>query len=387
MISSLRRMLKLATLFTSLGAVLYTWLGYPAILVLMARLVGKEQRSQDGELPSVTFLITVHNGKKIIAKKLDNTLGLDYPRDKLQILVASDGSHDGTDDAVRLFSDQGVEIFSLSQQAGKSATQNAAILHASRGEIIVFSNADTMCPPRFLRHLVRPFSDTRCGVVGGHIRWVSERDSSITVGSGFYWALEIALWRRESALGVMCWAPGAGMAVRRSLFRPVPPEYGEDCIVPLDVVEQGFRVVFAPDAEFFEPRIATVAEEFHARVRMTLRSFGGTLSKQALLNPIHHPLLVWAIASHKLLRWLTPYFLLALLRIDLDIAQEFRSPSPSRNSGSRIYTQAVLGYALERRGQHALPLPVRLCSSFGLTNAAFLAGTWKLLRGRRQRVF
>ncbi len=361
----------------------YTWILYPLLLMLLGALL----KQRDGitpatrYAPSVMLLITVHNEEQALAAKIENSLQLRYPNRLLDIVIASDGSTDRTVEIAGRFVAQHSNVFlhSLPGKNGKSLTQNEAI-RRSNAEIIVFTDADTVLRPDFIEKVVRPFSDSRVGCVAGRLVWRNPGESSISQGGSLYWRFENFLWRLESRLGLLAWASGACMAVRRDLFKPMEPQYGEDCVVPLDIVSQGCQVLFAREAIAFEYRIAEPSAEFRARVRMTLRSFAGTLSRKSLLNPFTHPWQAWVIYSHKVFRWLTPYFLILAFTLNL----LWYSSSPYRElllAQAFLYSLALLGLILERKGKR-IPIASSLYA-FCLANAAMLIGVGQWILGKR----
>lgn len=362
-----------------------TWFVYPLLLWVAGRLaqVGNAlaDSGEASDFAPVTLLITAHNEESTLNQKLGNSLLLTYPKDKLEIFVASDGSIDGTVQIARHFAKKQSNIFVYEQEErrGKTLTQNAAI-ERSRGEIIVFTDADTTLNCDFLKQIVMPFANPKVGCVAGRLIWTNPGESAITGGGGLYWRYEHFLWYLESQLGILAWASGACMAVRRDLFKPMKPQYGEDCVVPLDVVAQDYKVVFRPDAIAYEERIADPKAELWSRARMTLRSFTGTLSYKQLLNPFRYPGVAWAIMFHKILRWLTPYFLGVTFISNLFLLSQpfYRLTFVAQLS---FYLAGLIGYLADRRRLN-IPL-VSAVYAFCLANLAMFWGVTKALLGHR----
>ena len=276
------------------------------------RIDTSESASDVSEAPVVTLLVTAYNEADQIRDRIDNLLAQDYPHDRLDVLVASDGSTDGTDQIVLECADPRVRLYRSGSQLGKTATQNQAIPLA-RGEIIVFSDADTRFDRSFVRRIAAAFADPGVGGADGHLLFIAQAGNDVSQSQGFYWRYELKLREAESRLGIMAVASGACIAVRRVLFRAMDPAIGEDCIVPLDVVAQGYRMVHVSDALAYDHMDNAPDREFGSRVRMTLRNWQGTWSRPKLLNRCVIGESPGALWFHKVLRGRSPFFLLGLI--------------------------------------------------------------------------
>jgi cellulose synthase/poly-beta-1,6-N-acetylglucosamine synthase-like glycosyltransferase len=297
------------------------------------------------------------------------------------VIIASDGSTDGTvfvaDELVKKHAN--VHLYARKDRVGKSVVQNAAV-KLSKSDIILFSDVDAKFDDRFLERLVLPFCDQRVGCVTGALISVNPEESAVACGTDYYWRFEHFVWRLESRLGLLAWGSGPCLAVRRALFRPMEAQYGEDCIVPLDVVLLGYRVVFQPSAIVRELRIADPNAEMRARIRMTLRSFAGTLSRRRLLNPLRFPGIAWSVTSHKLLRWLTPYFLLlALVSNALLAGRSFYRLTLALQIA--FYLGALIGHVLDRR-RVRLPI-VSTVYAFCVMNVGVFVGVARAISGHQ----
>jgi len=361
--------------------------GYLRVLQVLGRL-GREAPRQtpgSGNALLVTILITVHNEQATIAGRIANLLDQDYPRERLEILIASDGSTDGTDERVREFQDRGVRLFRAAEQLGKTGTQNLAIRQA-KGEIIVFSDADSRFDRSFVSRIAAAFTDSRVGAADGHLLFAVDHASRIGQSQGSYWRYELRVREAESRLGWLAVASGACLAVRRSLFRDMDPSIGEDCIVPLDVVAQGYRVVHVSDAIAYDRIEAEEGREFRVRVRMTLRNWQGTWSRPALLNPLQHPGIAFSLWFHKVLRWLSPAFLIALfVSGNLWLATDGVGGLLAATAVDGLVLLSLIGWWGHRAG---LRIPLAgVLYSFALANAAFFVGVTRALSGHTIRVY
>jgi cellulose synthase/poly-beta-1,6-N-acetylglucosamine synthase-like glycosyltransferase len=373
-----------------LGTVLifaYTWVGYAAILWLLRAFFGRavvRDGAADGAAaaakPFVSIIVPAHNEEERIAAKLQNCLELDYPRDRMEILVASDGSTDGTEKIVENFAARDVRIRLLpcAGRMGKSGVQNLAALEA-KGQILFLTDAEACAQPDALALLASNFADPEVGLATAAL-YLGEPSNAIGKGQGLYWRYELFLRQLESDLGTLATSSGTALAIRRELFIPMEACYGDDCVLPLDVRLQGYRVIQEPRAIVFDSFPHTIDGELRARARMVARNWTGTLSRPAILNPLRFPGTAWGLVSHKLLRWLTPFLLLVLF-----LASTF-SFLHGRYAflwllQAGFYASAVVGW-LRTRSQHQawiFALPFGFC----LANVGFLLGMIRVLRGQR----
>lgn len=289
------------------AVVVYVYAGYPILITLMARL-RKPLSFSSNYYPTVTLIFAANNEQKVIAKKLENTLALDYPREKLQILVADDASIDQTAEIIKSFQDQEIDLVSFQQRRGKLAALNDAI-GSARGDIILFSDADNFFPPDALKEAVKYFQDPSVGAVSGGRNVIGE--SSLGNAEGLYWQYEEFIKRQESRLGSCVGVAGDLLAIRRSLF--VPPPLGiinDDFYMALGVLKMGYRVVYAPEARSYHPVAGTEQDEIERRSRMVAGRYQVIFSAWHML-PWKNPVAVWQIVSHKYLRPLIPFAMIA----------------------------------------------------------------------------
>jgi cellulose synthase/poly-beta-1,6-N-acetylglucosamine synthase-like glycosyltransferase len=363
------------------AALFYVYCGYGWLLGALKRLgLGAPLALGEGPAPDVTVLVTAHNEEAEIAGRIDDLLAQRYPRDRLEIVVATDGTTDRTEAIVGAMVARGAPVRLLRSpgRLGKSGTQNRAIPQA-RGEIVVLTDAATRFAPDFVAEIVKPFGDRRVGCTTGQVRLV-DRPGAVARGQGYYWRYEMKLRTLESDLGVLAVTSGQAMAFRRALFQPIPPHVGDDCIIPLDMAQAGHRVVHWPPAVAYDTFEHDLGRELRSRIRMTMRNLAGTWLRPRLLDPLRSPGYALALWSHKILRWLGSLFLLALVAGGLCLAFSPRLRVVSL-AVAAFCLLAPVGWYSHRRGWGWGP--AETVFSFFLANAAFLLGTVRAMAGAR----
>ena len=287
----------------------YAYVGYPLILLLASAVRRrKEVAEQPIEWPSVTITVPIYNAAASIRSTLERLLELDYPREKLQILVISDASTDGTDEIVRSMSNRGIEMLRLPVRRGKTAAENAS-MGASRGEILVNVDSTILVPSPSLKKLVRMFDDPTIGVASG--RDVSAGDASEEGTSAESGYVGYEMWIRdlETRLGSIVGASGCFYGARRSIHeQALPAGLSWDFASALNARKQGYRSVSVPDAICIVPRTIQIRTELKRKVRTMARGLSTLFYYRALLNPFRYGSFALMLISHKLLRWL-PYLL------------------------------------------------------------------------------
>ena len=305
------RMLVLAAILTAAPVViaLYAYVGYPLILWIVGSVRPKESSARDSaEWPSVTITVPVYNAVTSIRATLESLLALDYPRDRLQMLVISDASSDGTDDVVRNFSDRGVELLRLADRRGKTAAENAA-LAASRGQILVNVDSTIIVPSESLKRLVRVFDDPSIGVASGRDVSVGDPAGSGTFAESRYVGYEMWVRDLETQVGSIVGASGCFYGSRRYVHgRPLPVGLSWDFAAALVARMQGYRSVSVPSAVCLVPRSSHVRTELRRKARTMARGLNTLFYHRALMNPLRYGGFAFILVSHKLLRWL-PYLL------------------------------------------------------------------------------
>jgi cellulose synthase/poly-beta-1,6-N-acetylglucosamine synthase-like glycosyltransferase len=377
-------MLFLEALFwTAAGLLVFVYAGYPALVASIARVRPNPPRPAE-ITPAVTIVIAAYNEARVIAATLRNKLQLDYPKDRLQIVVVSDGSTDGTDDIVQGFVDRGIQYLRQEPRNGKTAALNRAVELAT-GEIVVFSDANSIYAPQALRRLVAVFADTRVGYATGSLAYQTEGGSLSADGCGTYMRYENAIRRAETRVGSVVGVNGGLDAVRRSLYAPMLPHDLPDLVLPLRVIESGSRVVYVPEALFAEPALTASRDEYRMRVRVALRSLWTLYDMHHLLSLRRYGFYAFQLWAHKVLRYLAPIFIFLAAVTSFVLAPT--SPVYAIAAALQVLfaLAALAGFAAERNGRGAGLLYVPFY--FALVNVAALHALWRFLKKERHHLW
>ncbi len=358
--------------------VLYVYAGYPLLLAVGA--FGRRRRPLRPApyFPRLSVLIPAYDEETVIAQKIANVLASDYPRDLLEVLVGDDASCDRTAAIVRGFAGDTVRLISSPHRRGKSGMQNELAARAS-GALLVFTDADCFCPPAALRLLAENFADPAVGLATNSPRFSNADDTGVVRAEDLYWRYERWLRRQESDRGLLAVASGSLFALRRELWTPLEANEGDDLVLPLRVALLGRRnLVDARVSACTELTEKQPAALLHMKVRIVSKDLRGLLRHRAVLNPWRTAALAPALASHKLLRWLVPYFLLLLLASSLLLIER-----PLYAVGfflqAAFYALALAGFLC--RGRRA-GIPFSAALTFCVVNSAALLGTLHCAGGR-----
>ena len=358
------------------GVILYTYVGYPALLSLLTRLRSARVQ-QDAAIRSVSVILCAHNEEACIGRKITNLLAQDYPADQLQILIASDGSDDNTDAIIQSFQDPRLVFYRSSERVGKP-TNIGRLAAMATGEILVFADARQMFRPDALRQLVAPFADPTVGCVSGSLQ-LEEGQNAISCGSGLYRKYEEWIREREGRYYSMLGAAGAIYAARRASFlAPAPDTILDDFVIPLHYLASGYRTVFAPDAVAVDHSPGSPKDEFTRKARTLAGNYQALSRLRKLWTPFQSPV-AWQMISHKVLRLVCPLVLAgAFVTNGLLI-----SASPFYQLlfvlQSMFYALACLPVLLPSgRVLRRLTGPP---NAFLVMNAAAVVGFWRFLRG------
>ncbi len=369
--------------WAALLIVVYTYLLYPVLIWFLTVARKAPDYAPLAEWPDLSLIIAAYNEEAVLRTKLENALALDYPDEKLDIIVVSDESSDDTDSIAAEFAERGVCLFRVGKRGGKTLAQNAGVELAS-GRFLVFSDANSMYAPDALKRLMAPFADERIGCVCGELQYANPEDGGVGKGEGAYWRYEQFLKQRESLLSSTLGANGAIYALRRELFEELGSEIISDFVMPIRVWRQGYRVLYESKAIAVEHSGGSFGDEYGRRRRIITRSLHGLWTQRGVLNPFAHFFFALQMFSHKVLRWLVPVLLLVALLVNIPLAAD---------SLYRLllvvqiifYALAVLGNILPERLSRLFPfyVPAYFCA----INFGALLGLVHFLTGRRDRIW
>jgi glycosyltransferase involved in cell wall biosynthesis len=293
----------------SLFIPLYVYLGYPLMLILLDKLVPGKSLNIANITPTVSFLVSCYNEVDVIELKIRNCFELDYPQHLIELIFISDGSDDGTDEKIKKYENDSLKLIRQEGRLGKTMGLNLGLAKA-QGEIVVFSDANAMYEKNALKMLVRNFHDTSVGYVVGAAIYQDETESGAGTNENAYWKYEIFLKKIESKLHSVVGGDGAIYAIRKSLYEPLDKEDINDFVNPLQIIAKGYRGIFDADAICYEQTAGDFDREGKRKQRIVNRSFSGLMKNKAVLNPLKYGFYSLELLSHKLLRWLIPFFLL-----------------------------------------------------------------------------
>jgi GT2 family glycosyltransferase len=360
------------------AVLLYTLVVFPVLVLVRGMLLRRDPYRAPIE-PHVTIIVAARNEEASIGAKMENLGALDYPHDRLEVVVASDGSTDGTNAIVERYADRGVRLLAL-PRLGKAAMLNAAV-DATRGEILVFTDANSQFATDALRELVAPLADPEVGGVAGDQRY-APAGGGTAEGERRYWDFDRMMKLAESRSGNAISATGAIYAIRRELFQTVPEAVTDDFVVSTGVIAQGLRLVFEPKAIAYEEVASSAEVEFRRKVRIITRGLRAVLHRRDLLDPRLHGFYAVQLFSHKVLRRLLA---IPLAAVALGSIGSWRTSRVHRllvTAQSAFYGAAIVGLLGRHAslGRHpAFALPAFFC----LTNAAALQAALNVVRGRR----
>ena len=365
------------------GLIVYVYFGYPLLLRLVRMLRGRAAAAIGMLEPSVTMVISAYNEETSIGEKLRNSLQLDYPADRLEIVVVSDASTDRTDEIVQRCGSARIRLLRMQERGGKTVGLNCAV-RESRGDIVVFSDANALYHADALRMLVRNFADPTVGGVVGEATYVDARGEAER-SEGLYWKYETGIKKLESDVGSVVGGDGAIYAVRKTMYWDMRADALSDFVNPLQIVEQGYRVIYEPAARSYERAGDDFGKEFQRKVRIVNRAWRATFSMPQMLNPLRFGFFSIQLISHKLLRWLVPALLVALLVVSAFLAPRGGIYALALWVQAGFYGLALVGWALQKRPQ--LPKAVSIPYFFCLVNVASFLGIIDAFRGKTYTVW
>jgi cellulose synthase/poly-beta-1,6-N-acetylglucosamine synthase-like glycosyltransferase len=376
-------MLALAVFWASAAALAYTWLGYPALLRMLARRAAPSP-AKGSRAPDVSVIIAAFNEARCIAAKLDSTLGAQrYPAERLEAIVVSDGSTDATDALVAAYADRRARLIRQEPRSGKSPALNRGVA-AARGEVLVFTDANALFGPDAIARLAAPFADPEVGLVSGQGLYADAAADARVAASG-YVRYEAAIKDGESALGFLASADGAIYAIRRSLYRDLAASQVNDLLHPIQAALAGYRCRFDGDAYTVEPPSGSGAQEFRRHVRIIAQGMHLLRCWLPALIRARRWRAVWMLASHRILRWASAFFLVGALLASAALHDRAPLYGLAFVTQLAFYALAAAGLAAERLGARlgALALPYFFCT----VCLAGVAGFARFVRGGAEAVW
>lgn len=366
--------------WTSSFCVVYTYVLYPLGLYIHDRTVTPKKFKKSDDLPGLTLIIAAYNEEKVIKSRIENCLALDYPRELLEIIIASDGCDDKTNEIVGKYKDRGITLFDYKERRGKVNVLNETVPKA-KNNIVVFSDANTMFARDALKKLVKHFGDERVGCVCGGLHFVNADGSKTGELEGFYWRYETRLKIMEGRRGSLLGANGAIFAVRKELFVACPADtIVEDFVMPMRILQRGHMVLYDPTASAIEEAAHKIIHEKQRRIRIGAGDFQALFRLLPMLNPLKgFPAL--AFFSHKVLRWFAPFFLVFSF-----ISNLFLINHPFYSVlfvlQSTFYMSAFIGQMLSWSGINMRFF--NLCYYFVSMNLALFLGFLRYVSGRQK---
>ncbi len=336
-------------IFLLIFLIFYTYIGYPLLIILLGKVLNKPISKSCSYRPTVTFMIAAYNEEKDIIKKIENSLNIQYPENKFKIVVVSDASSDETDRLVQELNHPRVELLRVEGRVGKTQARNIAML-SNQSEITIFSDATTEYKSDAVEKLVDNFYDKNVGMVTGHLIYKDSDDTQMGIGQKLFWKYESLVKSAQTKLGTLTGSVGCITAFRTKLYHPLPPNIIEDFTAPLMFIQNGFRVVYEAKANCFEETTKKSTNEWGMRVRVIRGGITGLLYAKKVLNPFRFPVAAFQLLSHKVSRWIMPFYGISLLFCIIKLYLE----SHSTLSAALLITQftfygiVVLAYIFEK---------------------------------------
>ena len=363
------------------GLVFYTYLGYPLLIVLLAKFFPKARKVDVLSTPSVTWIVPCFNEEAVISSKIENLVALDYPKNKLEVILITDGSTDRTVEYAKSYKD--VKVLHQDTRAGKAAAENRAMKFAN-GEIIVFNDANTMVSSKALKHMIKHYADPQVGGVSGAKGIiVDQKDTAASEGEGLYWKYESMIKNADSNFNSLMGAAGELVSFRSELVMDLPEDtILDDFMQSFNVLKQGFIMIYEPKAKAEETSSINVEEELKRKIRIAAGGWQSMSRLLYMLNIFRRPIQAWMYISHRVLRWSITAFTLPLLYLlnafSLDSSSAFLI---TLFIGQSIfYFIALLAHQFRDK---SLPGPVLIMYYFVLMNYAVIAGFLRFISGKQ----
>jgi len=372
----------------SLTSLIYVYFGYLGFLKLIS--IVKKVRNCDTAvynncLPIISVIVAAYNEEKSIGRRVKNLLEQDYPEDKLEIIVASDGSTDRTVEIAKQFEKYGVKILDFKQNRGRAAVHNDAA-RVAKGEIFIFTDAETEFEKDFVKNIIKMYSNKKYGVGAGELLFRSRE--SFGESESFYWKMEKKLRYYEYKLGILPFASGACFSIRKELYEQIPLHSDIDNILPLRAIQKGYKVFYCKDAVAYEYTVSNTKQLFRKRYRTALRSMTDILSELPNLVKKRKWGVIFVLFSHRLLRWWSSFLFPILFLLNLKLLNKNLAYQITFACQMIFYICGLLGF-LQKIIK--LPGPISKISnvtySFILANIAFIWAIFSWLAGKKIFVY
>jgi len=369
------------SIYMLLGLILYTYMGYPLLIITISKLYRKKRRIDLNFKPLVSWVVPSYNEEAIIAAKIDNLLKLDYPQELLEIIVITDGSTDRTAEIASKFNR--VKVLHKDLRSGKSAAENRAVSH-SKGEIVVFNDANTEVSTDALTHLVKHYADPNVGGVSGAKGIiVAKGDAAESKGEGLYWRYESAIKKADSDVNSLMGAAGELVSFRKEFIRDLPHDtILDDFMQSFNMLRQNKVMIYEPKAKAQEVSSASIQEELKRKIRIAAGGWQSMSRLPFMWNIFRRPVQAWMYISHRVLRWSITAFALPLLFI-LNMLVAKQGPVMQLLLLGQIVFYLTAWIAHTNR-QRSLPAPVLAVYYFTVMNYAVLAGFKRFLNGSQK---
>jgi cellulose synthase/poly-beta-1,6-N-acetylglucosamine synthase-like glycosyltransferase len=367
------------------GLVIFTYLGYPVLILILSRAFGRKPipaALDERDLPSISLLVVAYNEEVGIEARVLNSLALKYPKGKLQIAFASDGSTDRTNAIISKYIDKGVDFFACESNRGKSTVLNETVPKLN-GEIVILSDANSLMAPDSALRIARWFKDSQIGIVCGNLVLIDSNTGRNV--DGLYWKYESFLKECESRLGALLGSNGGIYAIRKNLFRPIHPgTFNDDMLIPLEAKRlTGCRIIYDKDSIAHEDTAPSIMAEFRRRTRIGAGGFHSMEFLWPLLSPVHGWVTL-TLFGHKILRWVCPFLLIAIVAMNVLLAAFVDAPYVWVLAlQAMFYSFAFLGYWVPNKPKFLRLF--RLPWMFTTMNIALFLGFFRWLRGGCQK--
>lgn len=363
----------------SLFLIFYVYVGYTLLLLVIAMFRKRETRGIDfSAFQKVSLIISAYNEEKVIKNKIQNSLSLNYPGELLEIIIISDGSTDRTEEIVSQYSDRGVILKSYPGRLGKTACLNKAV-QLAKGDIVVFSDANSQYDAGAVKELVRHFSDEEIGFVTGHTRYVAATDEEKVLPIGIYSQIEKLIKKLESKVSSCVGADGAIFAIRKKLYQPLSDYDINDYVIPMQIIRQGYRGVIEEKAFCVEKAAEGSRGEYDRQVRITNRTIRAIFKNADMLNPLKYGFIAFELFSHKLLKYLSPFFVITLFVSNAFLINNGAFYIVTFIGQICFYALAALGYT--GKCKKGIPVLISFSETFTITNLAMLMGWMRYVEG------